>query len=392
MLNVFHIILIIYFIKIIIMRISITVVLLLTVFCSFAQNIQMYVGTYTGTVSKGIYVYRFDAATGKSEVINSTDSSSNPSFLTISNDHKFLYCVNETHGDNPGRASAYALDVTSGKLMLLNSQVTKGDDPCYISVSKNNKWVITANYSGGNVSVFPVDGAGKLQPVSQLIQDTGSSIHKNQAKPHVHGAVISKDEKYVFTPDLGIDKIKIYKFKQDQPQPLVPANPSFVSTEPGTGPRHFTFHPNNKYAYLVEELKGSVSAYRYKKGHLKFFQRITTHADGFTGDAASADIHVSPDGRFLYASNRGEENDIAIYAIDKKGRLSSIGHQSTGGKTPRNFAIDPTGNYLLVANQNTDNIIIFKRDKATGLLQKTGEEISVPKPVCIKFISTDNTN
>lgn len=372
------------------MRIYVSVVLLLTGFCSFAQNVQMYIGTYTGTGSKGIYVYNFDAATGKSTFLNSTDSSSNPSYLTISNDHKFLYSVNETHGDNPGRASAYALDVNDGKLTLLNSQAVNGDDPCYINVSQNNKWVITGNYSSGNVSVFPVDETGKLQPVSQLIQDSGSSVHKNQASPHVHGAVFSKDEKYVFTPDLGVDKVMIYKFKQDQSQPLVPANPSFVSTEPGTGPRHFTFHPNNKYAYLVEELKGSVSAYRYKKGHLKFFQRITTHANGFSGEAASADIHVSPDGKFLYASNRGEENNIAIYAIDKKGMLSSVGHQPTGGKTPRNFAIDPSGNYLLVANQNSDNIIVFKRDIATGLLQKTGEEISIPKPVCIKFITNTN--
>lgn len=371
------------------MRIYVAVVLLFMGFGAFAQNFQMYVGTYIGTGSKGIYVYKFDAATGKSEFMNSTDSASNPSFLTISNDHKFLYCVNETHGDNPGRASAYALDVRTGKLTLLNSQVTQGDDPCYISVSKNNKWVIVGNYSSGNVSVFPVDATGKLQPVSQLIQDTGSSVHNNQAKPHVHGAVFSKDEKYVFTPDLGIDKIMIYKFNQDQSQPLEPANPSFVSTEPGTGPRHFTFHPNNKYAYLVEELKGSVSVYRYKKGRLTFFQRITTHADGFAGEASSADIHVSPDGKFLYASNRGEENTIAIYAIGKKGMLTSIGHQSTGGKTPRNFAIDPSGNYLLVAHQNTDNIIVFKRDLATGLLQKTGEKISVPKPVCIKFITTN---
>lgn len=372
------------------MRIYVSVVLLLTGFCSFAQNVQMYIGTYTGTGSKGIYVYNFDAATGKSTFINSTDSSSNPSYLTISNDHKFLYSVNETHGDNPGRASAYALDVNDGKLTLLNSQVVNGDDPCYINVSRNNKWVITGNYSSGNVSVFPVDETGKLQPVAQLIQDSGSSIHKNQASPHVHGAVFSKDEKYVFTPDLGVDKVMIYKFEQDQSQPLVPANPSSVSTEPGTGPRHFTFHPNNKYAYLVEELKGSVSAYRYKKGHLKFIQRITTHADGFAGEAVSADIHVSPDGKFLYASNRGEENNIAIYAIDKKGMLSSVGHQLTGGKTPRNFAIDPSGNYLLVANQNSDNIIVFKRDMATGLLQKTGEEISIPKPVCIKFITNTN--
>lgn len=389
MLNVHGVVLIIYFIKIITMRICLAIVCLS--FCSrgLAQNVQMYVGSYTGTGSKGIYVYKFDVANGKSELINTTDSSSNPSFLTISADHKFLYTVNETHGENPGRASAYALDQNTGRLTLLNSQVTNGDDPCYISVSKNNKWVITGNYSGGNVSVFPVDESGKLKPIAQLVQDTGSSIHQNQAKAHVHGAVFSSDEKFLFTPDLGIDKVMIYKFNANASQPLEQASPSYVSTEAGTGPRHFTFHPNNKYAYLVEELTGSVSAYRYKKGHLKFLQRITTHEEGFTGNASSADIHVSPDGRFLYASNRGEENNIAIYTIDKKGKLSSIGHQSTGGKTPRNFAIDPSGNYLLVAHQNSDNIIIFKRDKVTGLLQKTGEEITVPKPVCIKFIITN---
>jgi 6-phosphogluconolactonase len=180
----------------------------------------------------------------------------------------------------------------------------------------------------------------------------------------------------------------IYKFKPALLQPLRPVKPSHISTEAGAGPRHFTFRPDNKYAYLVEELTGSVSAYRYKKGRLKFLQRLSTHAEGFAGNASSADIHVSSDGRFLYASNRGEENNIAIYAIDKKGKLSTLGHQSTGGKTPRNFAIDPSGNYLLAANQNSDNIVVFKRDIETGLLQKTSEEISVPKPVCIKFIST----
>ncbi len=188
-------------------------------------------------------------------------------------------------------------------------------------------------------------------------------------------------------PDLGIDKIMIYKFQPELNKPLQPANPSFALAGAGNGPRHFTFHPNEKFAYVVEELSGTVSAYTHNNGILKFLQRVSTHPKNYKGTIGSADIHVSPDGKFLYASNRGDANTITIFSINKlTGKLSLKGYQPVLGKTPRNFVIDPTGNYLLVANQDTDNIVIFKRNKLTGLLKNTGEQLKIPKPVCLKMI------
>lgn len=357
------------------------------IFCCDAQIFTSFIGTYTGSGSKGIYVYHFNASTGKAEWISNTDSVSNPSYLVISKNGKYVYAVNETNKDNPGRVSAYSFDKVSSKLKFINSEVTGGDDPCYVSVSKNNKWIAVSNYSGGSVAVFPVNNDGSLKPYSQFIQDTGSGVNKQrQEKAHVHAAVFSPDEKFLFTPDLGLDKVMIYKFNQSAQQPLEPAAPSSISIDGGNGPRHFTFHPNKKFAYLIEELAGKVAVYQYNNGQLKFVQQVITHPKDFKGDIGSADIHISPDGKFLYASNRGDENTITIFSINESsGRLTLKGYQSTLGKTPRNFSIDPTGKYLLVANQDSDNIVIFKRNMQTGLLQYTGKQIKLPKPVCVQF-------
>jgi 6-phosphogluconolactonase len=352
-----------------------------------AQTFTLLVGTYTGSGSKGIYVYRFNAANGTATLLNNTDSIVNPSYLAISKDQKYVYAVNET-GNGKGSASAFAFNKANGELGFLNSQLTDGDHPCYVSVDKNNKWVIVGNYSGGNLSVFPVEENGSLKPHAQLIQDIGSGVNKSrQEKAHVHSAVFSPDERFVFTPDLGLDRIMIYTFNPSSEEPLKPADPAFAESEKGHGPRHFTFHPNGKYAYLIEELSGTVTAFKYDNGKLNSFQNIPTHPKDYKGEIGSADIHISPDGKFLYASNRGDENTITIFSIDAAtGELTLKGYQSTMGKTPRNFAIDPTGNYLLAANQDTDNIVIFKIDKQTGLLKATGKEINVPKPVCVKLI------
>jgi 6-phosphogluconolactonase len=357
--------------------------------CSEAQVFTLFVGTYTSSGSKGIYVYRFNQTTGKATLVSNTDSVIAPSYLAVSKNGKYVYAVNETGGDDPGRISAFEYDKANGKLTFINSQLAGGDDPCYVSVTKNNKWLATSNYGGGSISVFPIDNNGSLKPYAQLIKLSGSSVNKQrQEKPHVHSAVLSPDEQFLFTPDLGTDKIMIYSFDQSSQQPLHPANPPFVTAGEGNGPRHFTFHPNKKFAYLIEELAGTVAAYRYNNGHLEFLQRLPTHPKNYKGEIGSADIHVSPDGKFLYASNRGDENTITIFSINAStGKLSLKGYQSTLGKTPRNFIIDPTGNFLLVANQDTDNIVIFKRDKQTGLLHQAGQQISVPKPVCLKMMN-----
>jgi len=370
------------------MRITILSLILLISFCATAQNFYLFVGTYTNKGSKGIYVYRFNSANGTAELVSNTDSAANPSYLAVAPDEKYVYAVNETHGENGGNVSAYTFDKNTGKLNFINQQSTGGDDPCYVTVSKNSKWVIVANYSGGSAAAFAANADGSLQPRSQLLQDSGIGANaKRQEKPHVHSTVFSPAQDYLFTPDLGLDKVMVYKFNPASQKPLTPAASPYVSVAAGNGPRHFTFHPNQKFAYLIQELSGTVGVFSYNKGKLTLLQNIATHPADFKGDIGSADIHVSPDGKFLYASNRGDENTITIFSINPAaGRLTLKGYQSVMGKTPRNFIIDPTGNYLLAANQNTDNIVIFKRNKQTGLLTPTGKQIEVSMPVCLQMI------
>ncbi len=353
-----------------------------------AQSYYLFIGTYTNSGSKGVYVYRFDAATGKAEAVSSTEDVANPSYLAVSPDKKFLYAVNETGGAKPGSVSAFSFDQKTGKLAFINKQPSGGDGPCYITVSKNNKWALVANYSGGSLAALPIDANGALKPYSQLIQHTGKGADaQRQDKPHVHSTILSPQQDYLFSPDLGLDKVYTYTFKPSADKPLQEVQPPFTEAVPKSGPRHFTFHPNERFAYLIEELSGNVIAYNYKKGTLTLLQSIAAHPADFKGNIGSADIHISPDGKFLYASNRGDENTLAIFSIDPKtGKLEPKGYQSTLGKAPRNFIIDPTGNYLLVANQQTDNIVIFKRDKETGLLTETGEQIKISLPVCLQLM------
>lgn len=372
------------------MRRLIVLILLLSSLYSNAQNFYLLAGTYTGSGSKGIYVYNFSAQTGSAKWISNTDSATviSPSYLTLSHNGNFVYAVNETNGDNPGKVSAFSFNKNNGKLKFLNSELSGGDDPCYVAISNNDKWIAVANYSSGNLTVFSLNSNGSLKPYSQLMQDSGSSINKErQAKPHVHESVFSPDNAYLFTPDLGLDKVMIYKFNSLQKKPLQIASPAFVNTVPGSGPRHITFHPNKKFAYLIHEMSGTVTAYSYSNGKLQTLQEIATHPDGFKGEIGSAEVLVSPDGKFLYASNRGDENTLTIFSISPStGKLKLVGYQPVLGKAPRNFIIDPTGNYLLVANQNTNNIVIFKRDKKTGLLKEIQKQIKLPKPVCLQMM------
>ncbi len=236
---------------------------------AFSQDFFMYVGTYTQTDSKGIYVYRFNANTGRATLLSSTDSAVNPSYLAISPNRKFLFSVNETHGANPGSVSSYAINANTGRLKFLNQQPSGGDDPCYVAVHKNNGWIAVGNYSGGNASILKVGSNGLLKPYTQLMQDTGKgSDPKRQEKPHVHSTVFSPNFNYLFTPDLGLDKIMAYRFNNYANRPLTPANPPFVTTQPGSGPRHLTFHPNGRFAYLIEEMAGTIAVYRYNNGKL----------------------------------------------------------------------------------------------------------------------------
>lgn len=370
------------------MKRSIVFIFLLSSLCGTSQNFYLLIGTYTGTGSKGIYVYNFNAQTGNTKWVSNTDSSTNPSYITLSHSGNFLYAVNETGGANPGKVSAYSFNRKNGNLAYLNTQLTGGEDPCYVAASGNDKWIAVANYSGGSVSVLPISKNGSLRPVSQLIQDEGSSVNKDrQEKAHVHESVFSPDNGYLLTPDLGTDKVMIYQFNSSLSKPLHRSSPAYVSAPPGSGPRHITFSPNKKFAYLIHELSGTVTAYSYNMGKLKQIQELPTHPEGFKGVIGSAEVFVSPDNKFLYASNRGDENNITIFSINSvTGKLTLVGYQSVFGKAPRNFIIDPTGNYLLVANQDSDNIVIFKRDKKTGLLEATQNQIKLPKPVCLQIV------
>ncbi|MBD0366210.1 MAG: lactonase family protein, partial [Flavisolibacter sp.] len=357
---------------------------------SFSQDYYLFIGTYTGSGSKGIYVYRFNASTGKADWISNTDSAANPSYLAIASGGNFVYAVNETGGNQPGSVSAYSFNKTNGTLSLINQQPSGGDHPCYISIDKGNRWAVVGNYSGGNLSALPINKDGSLAPPAEVVQHTGSSANKQrQEKAHVHAAVFSPAQDYLFSPDLGMDQITIYQFKPSAAKPLEEAQQKYVACPPGSGPRHFTFDPSGKFAYLIEELSGTVAAFSYNKGKLTFLQRLSTHPPDFKGDIGSADIHVSPDGKFLYASNRGDANSITIFSIAPNGKLQWKGYQSTLGVHPRNFMIDPTGNYLLIANRDSDAVVVFKRDQQTGLLQDTGQRIEVPKPVCLKMLTKE---
>jgi 6-phosphogluconolactonase len=349
------------------------------------------VGTYTGGKSEGIYVYRFNSSDGSYKEVSHIKTS-NPSFVGVSPDQRFVYAVHEDAASDGkgGEISAFSFNKKKGVLTYINEQSTKGDHPCYVVVDKTGKWVIAANYSSGSLSVLPVNNDGSLGEPTTTIQHEGSGPNKErQSKPHVHCTLLSADNRFLFVPDLGIDKVMIYAFDATNGK-LTPAKQPFAKSADGAGPRHFTFHPNNKYAYLIEELSGTVVTFQYNNGSAKEIQRISTMPANDSSFAGSADIHVSPDGRFLYASNRSVSNTIAIYKVNQQnGKLTLIGHQSTLGKTPRNFNFDPTGNFLLVGNQNSDQVVIFKRDKATGMLTDTDKRIDVGKPVCLKWISTN---
>ncbi len=354
-----------------------------------AQENYLLIGTYTKGKSEGIYVYKFNSKNGDFSAVSKIKCS-NPSYLAISPNQQWVYAVDEAGNNNNvgGSVAAYSFNKQNGELRKINQQLSGGDHPCYVAVDKTGKWVSAANYTGGSLTVFPVQADGGLGQSSAHIQHSGNSVDKQrQEKAHVHCTYFSKDNRFLFTPDLGMDKVMIYSF-DDKTGTLKPAPQPFVMSKPGSGPRHIDFHPNNKYAYLIEELTGTVVAYKYSDGKLTTIQNISAAPKDFKGGMGSADIHVSPDGKFLYCSNRGESNSITIFKIDNaSGKLTVIGYQSSLGKAPRNFNFDPSGNFLLVANQDTDDVIIFKRNVKTGLLTDTGKKIEVGNPVCLKWIS-----
>ncbi len=372
------------------MQRSLPVVLLLSAGLALAAGPQyMYLGTYTGPQSKGIYTYTFDAKTGALQLVGLGAEITNPSFLTVSPNSKFLYAVTELGNDGKvqGRVTGYSIDPATAKLTLINSQPSGGGGSCHLVVDRTNHMLIVANYGSGSVASFPIAADGTIGASVSLMQHHGSSVDpKRQRGPHAHGVFLSADNRFVFVPDLGLDKI--YSYRIDPAAASLTANdPPFVAVKPGAGPRHFAFHPSNRFAYAVDEMGSSVTAFRYDAaaGALTEIQAISTLPADFKGEDNSAEIAVDAKGRFLYASNRGDDS-IAVFAIDPKtGMLRSVQHVSTQGQQPRNFNLDPSGRYLLAANQHTNNIVSFHVDPATGFLTPTGGVTQAQAPVCIQF-------
>ncbi|PJE45434.1 MAG: 3-carboxymuconate cyclase [Sediminibacterium sp.] len=350
------------------------------------SNFKILIGTYTNAGnSEGIYYYQFNKD-GSAKSI-SQQKAEEPSFLITSTNQQFVYSVNEL-GKGNGAVSAYAFNKTTGEFKLLNSVLSGGDHPCHISTDRKNRFVFVSNYSGGNLSAIAINADGSLSNEKQTIQHTGSGANKaRQEKAHVHSAVLSPDEKYLIVQDLGTDKISVYGVDLNNKYKPLSENPiSVFNCNPGDGPRHISFHPSKPFVYAVQELTGSVTVLAFNNGELKKVQQINMFDQVTDKKSGAADIHLSPDGKFLYASNRADYNDLAIYIIASNGLLTWVGSQPTLGLAPRNFAIDPTGNFLLAANQNSNEIVVFKRNKTTGLLKDTGKRIAVGRPVCIQFV------
>jgi 6-phosphogluconolactonase len=351
----------------------------------------VFIGTYTGPKSKGIYRFALDPATGELTGGELAAEAVNPSFLGIHPSHRFLYTVNEVgeFGGKPGGGvSAFALDTATGKLTPLNSQSTGGENACHLVVDRAGKHVLLANYGGGNASVLSIGPDGRLGSASAFVQHKGSSVNKErQEAAHAHSINLDPGNHFAVVADLGLDQVKVYKYDSDKGT-LTPADPPFVATAPGAGPRHFAFHPSAPFAYVINELNSTVLplAFDAAKGTFKPLHPVTTLPATFKSENTTAEVQVHPSGRFLYGSNRGH-NSIAVFAIDPKtGALTPAGNQGQGIKTPRNFGIDPTGTFLIVANQDSDSLVVFRIDPKTGALAPVGHKVEVGSPVCVKFV------
>ncbi len=347
------------------------------------SKFNLLVGTYTNTCkSNGIYVYEFDSATGNFKEKNSSENVISPSYLSVSADNKFVYAVNEN--GTQSAVSAFGYNAASGKLKFLNTNASLGADPCHLI--NDDKNVIVANYSGGNIVVFKKNADGSITKVQQLIQHEGKGPNvARQEKAHVHMVAFTPDKKFVLSNDLGLDKVFIYKYNPNSKNEMLTLKGT-VDVKPGSGPRHLTFSKDGKFVYLVQELDGTLTTLSYDKtGNLKVVSEISILPKGFTGGTGAAAIKTSPDGNFLYVSDRVDANSISVYKIQKTGVLELVEQQSTLGKGPRDFAIDPTGKYLLVGHQYTNDIVVFKRDIKTGKLSDTGKRIELCSPVGLVF-------
>ena len=361
-------------------------------------DVWVYVGTYTksggskstgaNSAAEGINLFRFDPATGRATQPAVVAKMQNPSFLARHPTRPLLYAiseVNEFGGEKAGAAAAFAIEAKTGRLTLLNRQSSGGPAPCYASVDHSGHALLVANYGGGSVASLPIESDGRLKPPACVDKHHGSSVNpRRQTGPFAHCFEADPANRFALAADLGTDKLMLYRLDAAKGT-FTPNEPPFVQVAAGTGPRHVAFHPDGRFVYLINELNSTISVFRYDavRGTPTAVQEVSTLPAGFHGPNTTAEIQIDRSGRFVYGSNRGH-NSIAIFAVDpENGTLKSLGHQSTHGKNPRHFAIDPTGEYLLAANQDSNNVVVFRIDGRTGLLRPTGEEISVPMPVCV---------
>ena len=350
----------------------------------------VYIGTYTGPKSQGIYVYRLSAATGKLTPLGLAAESNNPGYLAIDPTHRYLYAVNEIadyEGKKSGSVSAFSINHKTGKLTLLNIVASGGSGPTHLVVDKTGKYVLVANYGAGSVGLFPILADGRLGQARAILPQTGHGVNpQRQEGPHAHSIYVSPDNRFAVSADLGTDQVYIYRFDASKGT-LTPNQPPYVTVAAGSGPRHFAFDPRGRFGYVIQEMASTITAFSYDaaRGWLHQLQTISTLPKDYKGSSTCAEVEIHPDGKFLYGSNRGHDS-IAVFAIDPaKGTLKTIEYVSTQGKTPRGFGIDPTGHYLIAANQDSNTLVVFRVDATTGRLTPTGQKEDVGSPVCVIF-------
>jgi 6-phosphogluconolactonase len=351
----------------------------------------VYFGTYTGARSKGIYVSRFDSATGRLSAPELAATTASPSFLALDPSRRFLYAVGETsllEGKRVGGVAAFSVNAATGRLTFLNRQSAGGTGPCHVAVDPSGKCLLVANYGDGTIAALPIQADGALAEPGTVIQHKGSSVNRErQAGPHAHSMTIDPANRLVLACDLGLDQVLAYRFDPAKAT-LVANDPPFTSVKPGLGPRHLAFHPTGRFVFLISEMGSALTVFAYdaKRGALKELQTLSTLPDGFAGKSAGAEVAVHPSGKFVYGSNRGHDS-IAVFSFDaRRGQLTCVQNQPTQGKIPRHFAFDPTGQWLLAENQESDSVVVFRVDAKTGRLSPMEQRISVGSPVCAVFV------
>ena len=388
---------------------------------ALAQDAGMlvYVGTYTRGGSEGIYAFRFDDRTGALRPVGLAAVTSNPSFLVVHPNGRWLYAVNEDDafkGEKSGAVSAFAIDRATGRLALLNQRSSRGAAPCHLAIDRTGRYLLVANYNGGNVSALPIGPDGRLGDATSLVQHTGSGPNvERQREPHAHAVVVDQSNRFVLAADLGIDKVLVYRFDAERgtldghgPRPLAQdtrapgAAPSHeggdnaveggsraVSLQPGAGPRHVAFDPASRRLYAINELTSTITALAWDatRGALTALDTVTTLPSGFRGSSTTAEIAFHPSGRFLYGSNRGHDSIVAFRVDPTSGRLALVEHEPSGGRTPRNFALTPDGHWLVAANQDSNSLVVFRIDQQTGALERTGDPAAATLPVCVTFVA-----